>query len=238
MVKEEWRDIEEFKGLYQISNLGKVRSLERHINTRTYPSQIMKSFVGNNNCVMVRLRQKGKKQVKRSVAKLVLMAFVGKPPDIAKSVKHIDGDPRNNCIDNLAWDVCEAYYMPENYSARNLFIEKAPKMVDIYITKKCIKKSVNFWFCDVDDFKQMCLLKIWRYIDAYTDDVNFYTFCRTKCDDVLKTLYAKEIKKNSMVIRFEDMVTEKRPIDCIPELAYIEKFVDMDKSSENGGDCV
>ena len=57
---EEWRDIEEFEGIYQVSNYGRVRSVERYINTRTYPAQIIKPFVGNNGCVMVRLRQKNK----------------------------------------------------------------------------------------------------------------------------------------------------------------------------------
>ncbi|MBS7398246.1 MAG: hypothetical protein KIG32_07510 [Ruminiclostridium sp.] len=84
---EEWRDIEEFKGIYQVSNCGRVRSVERYINTRTYPAQIIKPFVGNNGCVMVRLRQKNKGQLRRSVAKLVLLAFVSEPPGTAKSAR-------------------------------------------------------------------------------------------------------------------------------------------------------
>ena len=54
-ICEIWRDIKEFNGVYQVSNFGRVRSVERHINTRTYPSQIMKPIIGNNNCIMVNL---------------------------------------------------------------------------------------------------------------------------------------------------------------------------------------
>lgn len=223
-MDEEWRDIEEFKGIYQVSNLGRVRSVERYINTRTYPAQIIKPFVGNNGCVMVRLRQKNKGQLRRSVAKLVLLAFVGEPPGTAKGARHIDGDQNNNHSENLEWDVCKAYYMPENDYARSLFAEKAEKMVDIYITKKGIRKAVNFFYCDVDDYKQMCLFKIWKCIDAYTSDINFFTFCATRCDDIYKKLYAKERKKADMLIRFEDMATEKTPLDNLKELSYIENF--------------
>ena len=76
MEQEIWKDIEEFKESYQISNLGRVRSKERYLNTRTYPSQIMREYIGNNNSVKVRLRN-GKSQVSRSVAKLVLITIVG-----------------------------------------------------------------------------------------------------------------------------------------------------------------
>lgn len=221
---EEWRDIDEFKGIYQVSNLGRVRSVERYINTRTYPAQIIKPFAGNNGCVMVKLRQKNKGQLRRSVAKLVLLAFVGEPPGTAKAVRHKDGDQNNNYVGNLEWDVCKAYYMPENDYARSLFAEKAEKMVDIYITTNRLRKAVNFCYCDADDFKQMCLFKIWRCIDAYTSDINFYTFCRLKCDDVYRSLYKKERKKADMIIRFEDMVTEKKPLDSMIELSYTEDF--------------
>lgn len=223
-ICEIWRDIKEFNEVYQVSNFGRVRSVERHINTRTYPSQIMKPFIGNNNCVMVNLRQKNKGQVRRSVAKLVMSAFVGEPPDAAKGVRHIDGDLNNNHIDNLEWNICKAYYMPENSYARNLFFEKAEKMVDIYIRKKHRKKAVNFFYFDSDDFKQLCLLKIWRYIDSYKREVNFYTFCSVKCEDVFRKLYAKESKKAKMVIHLEDMATEKTPLDCVEELSYTEYF--------------
>ena len=223
-MDEEWRDIEEFKGIYQVSNFGRVRSVERYINTRTYPAQIIKPLVGNNGCVMVKLRQKNKGQLRRSVAKLVLLAFVGAPPGTAKAARHIDGDKNNNYVKNLEWDVCKAYYMPENDYARSLFAEEAEKMVDIYIIKKGIRKAVNFFYCDVDDYKQMCLFKIWKYIDAYTSDINFYTFCCVKCDDVYRSLYKKERKKADMITRFEDMATEKKPLESMIELSYTEDF--------------
>ena len=65
-MEEFWKPMAEFNGTYEVSNLGRVRSIERYINTRTYPAQIMKPFIGNNDCLMVKLRD-GKKQYRRSI---------------------------------------------------------------------------------------------------------------------------------------------------------------------------
>jgi len=226
-MSEIWKDIEEFKDSYEVSNFGRVRSKERFKYTRTYPSKIMKPLIGNNGCVLVRLRN-GKSQVRRSVAKLVLLAFVGNPPDVARQVRHKDGNPNNNYVDNLEWDVCKAYTMPVNIHARELFNSKAEKMIDIYIEIKRVAKALNFVYFDVDDFKQLCLYKIWRYIDAYTEDINFFTFCARKCDDIFRKVYAKEIDKFNATIRYEDMVTEESPVDFIAELGYTEDFEKCD----------
>lgn len=220
---EEWRDIPEFKGLYQVSSQGKVKSLERFAYTRTYPSQIIKPFIGNNNSVMVRLRN-GKKQVRRSVAKLVVLAFIGEPPQDSKQIRHKDGNPNNNCLENLEWDICSGYYVEPNEKNRKLFYEKAEKMVDIFIAKEAKVHALKFSYADVDDYKQLCLFKIWKYIDVYNEDVNFFTFCATKCQDVFNTLYAKESKKNKNFIYIEDMATEKRPLDHIIELSCVDKY--------------
>ncbi len=101
---EIWKDIDEFQGIYEVSDKGRVRSKERYINTRTYPAQLMKPMIVNNGCLMVRLRN-GKKQYRKSVAKLVLIAFVGPAPAGSRQVRHLDGNNQNNELYNLEWDV-------------------------------------------------------------------------------------------------------------------------------------
>ena len=106
---EKWVDIEEFKGLYQVSDLGNVRSVERKIYTRVYSSQLMRKYthkVGENiRGERVHLRSPKKcGQVQRSVAKWVLISFKGETPKNARQVIHIDGNPLNNSVINLKWD--------------------------------------------------------------------------------------------------------------------------------------
>ena len=201
---EEWRAIEEFKGFYEVSNLGRVRSIERYIYTRTYPTQIMKPFIGNSNSVFVQLRN-GKKQVRRSVAKLVLLAFKGPPPKGSKQVKHIDGDTNNNALDNLKWDVCKATFLPPNKNNIELFNSKAEYYVRKYLKiSNLISACRSLGYADENDIVQDALYKIWRHINAFDPrECEFSTFCYTKTKDVFLKAYKKEIKKKENILNID-----------------------------------
>ncbi|MCI9641243.1 MAG: hypothetical protein HFJ98_00385 [Eubacterium sp.] len=228
---EEWRDIEEFKGLYQVSNYGRVRSVERYINTRTYPSQIIKTAVRNNNSVQVGLRKPGKYQVHRSVAKLVLLAFVGQAPKWSKQAKHLDGNPNNNRLDNLEWDVGRASKVESNIKAREYFNTNALKCIEIYISRNRVFEMFKFGIVDIDDYKQECLIRIWRDIDCFNFEYSFYTFCAPKCKWVLNRMYSKYIKKVQCVSRFSDYEVKEIALDKISDLGYLEIY---DKEGYNG----
>lgn len=192
---EEWRVIEEFKGSYEVSNLGRVKSVKRHINTRTYPAQIMKPFVGNNNSLFVKLRN-GKSQVRRSIAKLVVLTFKGPPPKGAKQIIHIDGNVNNNKIDNLKWDVCKAALLPPNADNIALFNEKAEYYVRKYLKISKLISACRLGYADEDDVVQEALYKIWRNINAFDPQIcKFSTFCYTRTKDVFLKMYKKEVKK-------------------------------------------
>ena len=95
-MEEVWKEIEEFKGHYEVSNLGRVRSVDRYVGKRLYPSKIIKNCVNSkDNTVLVRLYISRVAYV-RSVAKLVVQTFLGSPckriqcfSTTAQAVKHI-----------------------------------------------------------------------------------------------------------------------------------------------------
>lgn len=232
-MDEEWRAIEE-NPLYEISNFGRVRVKERirfcgkkGKTKRIYPAQIMATFLhdngkGNKN-VIVQMRD-GKKQVHRSVAKLVLLAFVGKPPKLAKQPLHLDGNPLNNHLSNLRWDVDKSYFLPINQEARYLFNEYAISLVRSYVTHKNLWRNKKI---DPDDFVSDCLLQIWNVIDLYDKThCTFKRFIYMKCEWIFKRTYKKIARRNEIatIIKFSDMVSDKKPIDCIKELSYEENF--------------
>ena len=156
-MEELWKPIAEFNGVYEVSNLGRVRSIERYINTRTYPAQIMKPFIGNNDCLMVHLRD-GKKQYRRSVAKLVLTAFVGPAPKGSKQIRHIDGNTHNNVLHNLEWDVSKAQLLPENPDNVQLFNEQAEYYARKYIKiERLTGMCRRFGYFDENDVVQEAL---------------------------------------------------------------------------------
>lgn len=203
-MKEEWKPIEEFKGIYEVSNLGRVRSIERYINTRTYPAQIMKPFVGNSNSLFVHLRN-GKSQVRKSVAKLVLLTFKGPPPKGSKQVRHIDGDTHNNTVGNLEWDVCKAAFLPPDKNNIDLFNKEAEYHVLKYLRLNHLIGACRSLGCvDENDIVQEALYKIWRNINSFDPNkCKFSTFCYIRTKDVFLKMYKKEIKKKENILNID-----------------------------------
>lgn len=94
-VEEIWKDILEFKGQYQVSNLGNVRSLIR--NKILKPAKISNNRINSTGYYVVNL--KGKLYY---IHRLVAETFIPNPNKLPQ-VNHIDGNKLNNCIDNLEW---------------------------------------------------------------------------------------------------------------------------------------
>lgn len=104
---EKWRDIEGYEGLYQVSNHGHVRSVDRVVKysdgkpSRHFKGQEIKPLDGNNGYLFVNLSNNSK--IKRiGIHRLVALAFIQKPSDNVE-VNHIDGNKKNNSVENLEW---------------------------------------------------------------------------------------------------------------------------------------
>lgn len=105
---EEWRPVVGWEGLYEVSNLGRVRSLDREYipKDRTTSSPLQGRMLITYKFhaygyLGVGLSRDGKPR-RRYVHTLVLEAFVGpRPPGMY--CNHIDADPTNNRVSNLEW---------------------------------------------------------------------------------------------------------------------------------------
>lgn len=110
MIEEIWRDISGYEGLYQVSNLGRVRSLdfEKHYNpinrksyTKILKGRVLKPYSGQSNFLKVLLYKDGEIQ-RKTVHHLVAEAFLENPMG-RKMVWFKDGDKTNVKLDNLKW---------------------------------------------------------------------------------------------------------------------------------------
>lgn len=105
---EIWRDISEYEGYYQISNMGRIKSLDRSVMDKKGRNHvtvggIMKPTPDKKTGHMrIGLWKDSKRRV-LYVHRLVMETFVGECPN-EMEVCHNDGDPSNNRLDNLRYD--------------------------------------------------------------------------------------------------------------------------------------
>lgn len=105
MKGEIWKDIEGYEGLYQVSNMGRVRSVERTVwNGKGYfktPERIRKASANGYGYLEVVLFKDGKRKA-YSVHRLVASAFLDNSEGY-KEINHKDEDKTNNCVENLEY---------------------------------------------------------------------------------------------------------------------------------------
>jgi hypothetical protein len=104
-VAEEWRAVVGYEGLYEVSDQGRVRSLERKVPRGSSMMQVRGKILSpapdTSGHLHVGLSRLGHR-TSVPVHKMVMMAFVGPRPE-GKVTRHLDGDHRNNCLTNLVY---------------------------------------------------------------------------------------------------------------------------------------
>lgn len=92
-IKEEWRNVYGYEGLYEVSNYGRVRRkdnsavLDGNVNSYGYKTVGLSNYYGRKNV---------------KVHRLVALAFIPNP-ECKRNVNHIDGNKLNNYVNNLEW---------------------------------------------------------------------------------------------------------------------------------------
>lgn len=107
MTEEIWKEVPGYEGLYEVSDLGRVRSLDRVTEfndgrVRKFKGRLLTGSVGSHGYWMISLYKDGQ-SVKRTTHDLVLTAFEGPRPEGYVGC-HFDGDKSNNKAENLRWD--------------------------------------------------------------------------------------------------------------------------------------
>lgn len=110
-MKEIWKDIAGYEGLYQVSNLGRVKSLGRYKGNHSndqYIRERMKVLhdrvdTGKRTGDLVTVLYKNNKGKNFYVHRLVAEAFVSNP-ESKQTVNHINGDKHDNRAENLEWN--------------------------------------------------------------------------------------------------------------------------------------
>ena len=102
-MKENWKDVPHYEGLYQTSSFGRVRSLNYN---HTCKPKILKLNLKSNGYLYVDLCKERKKKT-YTVHRLVAIAFIPNPDNLPM-INHKDECKTNNIPENLEW--CDASY--------------------------------------------------------------------------------------------------------------------------------
>ena len=117
MSKEVWRDIEGYEGKYQVSNKGRIKSLNYR---RTGKEWVLKPKKRKDGYLMVRLNKEGKEKG-YLIHRLVARAFIPNTENYSE-INHKDEDKANNAANNLEW--CDRSYN-NNFGTRNEKVGKS-----------------------------------------------------------------------------------------------------------------
>lgn len=107
MKEEIWKDIKGWEGLYQVSNLGRVRSLDRLVvgkNKRYFKGQLLVLRYDKDGYQIAHLRDGNNgRNMMLKVHRLVAEAFIQKTDLFRDSIDHVNGKRDDNRVENLRW---------------------------------------------------------------------------------------------------------------------------------------
>jgi hypothetical protein len=194
---EIWKDIQGYEGLYQISNLGNVKSLSREWKvgyggigrnkTKILTPRLDRSKKGRYY-LRIKISKNGKEKI-FLIHRLIAEAFI---PNLKNKpqINHIDGDTLNNSINNLEWctpseNMKHAFKIgliipPDNKGSKNgrskLIENDIIQIKKLYNERKITHKEIATMF----DVTRSCISSIinnkaWRHISNTNISINIET---------------------------------------------------------------
>ena len=147
---EVWKGICGYEGMYQVSNRGEVRSLDRLDSTgRKIKGCLLKLRFTNKGYLMVALCKEGKYQ-SFSVHRLVATTFIANPSDLPCVMHAPDDTKTNNSVDNLRWGTEKDNSQDMTLKNRNHVGEchKGTKLTEVQVT--CILELIASGLSNVE----------------------------------------------------------------------------------------
>ncbi len=187
-MKEVWKSIEGYEGMYEISNLGRIKSFKADKQNGKI-LKLKNSTSGYSKCALF----KDNHPTTFTIHKLVAQAFIPNT-DNKSQINHIDGNKENNRVDNLEWCTPKENMKHASKTGlikrgrRNKRVKKNSKTKEKYIAPKgeysknakkvlcvttgevfnCIKYASEKYGIDNSDISKCCRGKIYHagYIDG------------------------------------------------------------------------
>lgn len=179
MTEEIWKDIKGYEGHYQISNTGRVKSLDRYVaskngSLRKEKEKIRKTHLDKYGYLYVILCKQGVSE-KMLLHRLVAEAFLPNP-NALPVVNHKNEKRDDNRVENLEWCTVQ-YNVRYSCSISIIQLSKDNKIIKIW---DVISDAANYVKCCKGHIIKCCKKKPkyntaggykWRYLDDYLADI-------------------------------------------------------------------
>ena len=178
---EIWKPVAGYEGLYEVSNQGNVRSVDRYVsNNWKNGLRLIKGKVLNYGCTLGGYKQvhlsKNGSQEPLYVHRLVAEAFL-QNPDCLPEINHKDEDKTNNRVENLEW--CDRKYNANYGTAIERASEKHGRKIECLSVDWTERKTFNS-FQSVEDFLGFkCKNSIYAHIENHYPFRGYYWKFRT-----------------------------------------------------------
>jgi len=138
--------LKDFEGLYEVSSLGRIRSLDRTVKDknsrriRRLKGRILQNVCATTGYHMVALHKNEKRWYRRTVHRLVMETFCPLEDSETKIVDHINGIRNDNRLENLRW---ADFYTNNRNTPYIRYLQKLLKENKIdYISEEHWKQSI------------------------------------------------------------------------------------------------
>ena len=191
LANEQWRDVEGYDGMYQVSDLGRVRS--KHSGKW----KLMRPRNNGTGYLLVSLYMNGK-QKQSYIHRLVAQAFIPNDDESKNQINHRNEDKTENKVSNLEW--CSAQY---NMTYNNLPFRKKNskrlKIKDLYDPNLSIKQNLELFRAHGVECCKRTVVHLRR--DLKLDKP------KTKRDEI-RPLYNPELSINENIKAFKEQGIE------------------------------
>ena len=176
---ENWKDIKDYEGIYQISDRGNVKVLVKwDVNKRDYvpDERLLRPTDNGNGYLIIALKRRGKRK-NGYVHRLVAQAFL-ENPDGKNEINHKDYNKYNNNVENLEWcdrienihhsipNMCHPKNSELGQSGeRYIYLKHNKKQITYRV---CVPRKKEFRFRTLEEAKTIrdCLLKGGDYVNG------------------------------------------------------------------------
>lgn len=136
LANEQWRDIEGYDGMYQVSDLGRVRSL------KFGKTMVLRPYKRGNGYIQLILSKDGKHK-HFLVHRLVAQAFIPNDDKSKTQINHRNECKSDNKVSNIEW--CDRRYNNTYNDIHHRRITKRDKIKELYNPKLSIKENIEIF---------------------------------------------------------------------------------------------